>query len=169
NTAFRYVEQGIFSANAIKDQGVSLVGLGIGIGDAENNLRAVTGPSQGDDYYLGSSGDFGAKLEDLASGACDGTLSISKKIKSWDGEVLANSPDADGWELDGQIDGSGNSIDDFPATHERHDYHGHTNADVTIVPGRAPTITSTSTIKAGYPLVAVRCQSDDANSRGRPS
>src|SRR5690625_3755117 len=169
NTAFRYVEQGIFSANAIKDQGVSLVGLGIGIGNAENNLRAVTGPSQGDDYYLGSSGDFGAKLEDLASGACDGTLSISKKIKSWDGEVLANSPDADGWEFDGQIDGSGNSIDDFPATHERNDHHGHTNADVTIVPGSDPTITVSETLKDGYTLDDVTCQVDGENVRVRRS
>ncbi len=52
-TRFREVENGIFSANAIKAKSTRMfaVGVGAGIGGAPDNLRAISGPVAGSDYY----------------------------------------------------------------------------------------------------------------------
>src|SRR5699024_5964711 len=124
-TYFRYVEQGIFSANAIKNKGASLVGLGIGIGGSEDNLRAVSGRSEGTEYSLGTGSSFGSTLEELAAGACVGTLTVQKDIQSWEGDLIPESPDSNGWDFTGSISGSGNSIGTFPTTAEVNGQNGY--------------------------------------------
>jgi len=65
---FQYVEHGVFSANAIKNKGTRLVGVGIGLNTTDGgavNLRAVTGPKSDKDYYQQSDNNFGTTLKRL--------------------------------------------------------------------------------------------------------
>ncbi len=62
---FTDTEQGIFSANGIKANGERIVGVGIGLNGGTENLRAVTGPTQDQDYFLSSNSDFGTILQML--------------------------------------------------------------------------------------------------------
>ena len=43
DTVFHNVENGIFSANAIKALGTKLIAIGIGADDAQHNLAAISG------------------------------------------------------------------------------------------------------------------------------
>ena len=82
-TRFREVENGIFSANAIKAEGTRMFGVGVGAGiaGAPDNLRAISGPVAGDDYYQAT--DYtaaGQRLRALALGACSGTVTVVKQV-----------------------------------------------------------------------------------------
>ena len=54
-TRFREVENGIFSANAVKAEGTKLIAFGVGDGvgsaGAGLNLRSISGPTLNTDYY----------------------------------------------------------------------------------------------------------------------
>ncbi|BAJ32865.1 MULTISPECIES: vWA domain-containing protein [Kitasatospora] len=91
-THFRDVENGIFSANAVKAEGSRLIALGVGkgvAGDSGLNLRAVSGPTAyadgGDltaaDYF--QTKDFatsGQQLHDLALSHCDNSVTVVKQL-----------------------------------------------------------------------------------------
>ena len=98
---FTDTEQGIFSANGIKAGGERVVGLGIGVGTnvgGGDNLRAISGPFEGQDYFLSTDTDFGTILKQLATGACTNQLTISKQIQNASGALITPPPtDANGW------------------------------------------------------------------------
>lgn len=103
-TRFREVENGIFSANTLKNQGtrVIAVGVGDGVGGAADNLRAISGPTLGVDYY--QTDDYaaaGAALRELALGSCEGSISIVKQVvnaNTTDEDITGAAP-AGGWEF----------------------------------------------------------------------
>ena len=89
-TRFREVENGIYSANAIKAKGTRMVALGVGagIGGAPDNLRAISGPvpytntTTPFDFY--QSADYtaaGNALKALALGNCQGTVTVVKQVQ----------------------------------------------------------------------------------------
>ncbi|MFI1583735.1 vWA domain-containing protein [Embleya sp. NPDC020630] len=91
NTHFRDVENGIFSANAVKAEDSRIVALGVGKGVegvSALNLRALSGPTAYNgtnaaaaDYY--QTADFataGQQLRDLAMAQCRGSISVVKQI-----------------------------------------------------------------------------------------
>ena len=95
---FTDTEQAIFSANAIKASGTRIVGIGAGLAGGGENLRAVTGPIENQDYYLSSNAGFGDVLRSLAAGTCDNQLTISKQIQDPSGALISPTPaDANGW------------------------------------------------------------------------
>jgi uncharacterized repeat protein (TIGR01451 family) len=84
-TRFREVENGIFSANAIKAEGTRMVAMGVGAGVSNAasglNLRAISGTTLNSDYYQTS--DYsaaGAALRALALGNCLGTVTVVKQV-----------------------------------------------------------------------------------------
>ena len=81
----REVEQGIFSANALKAAGTRVIAVGVGSGVTQPatalNLRSISGPTLNSDYY--QSADYsqaGAALRALALGNCSGTLTVVKQV-----------------------------------------------------------------------------------------
>ena len=104
-TRFREVENGIFSANAVKAEGtrVIAVGVGDGIGGAPDNLRAISGPAAGSDYYQTDDyAEAGEALRALALGSCNGSVSVVKQVvpSSTTGEDVTGARPAGGWTFD---------------------------------------------------------------------
>ncbi|MGA4538829.1 vWA domain-containing protein [Uniformispora flossi] len=128
NTHFRDVENGIFSANAVKAEGSRVVALGVGRGVegvSALNLRALSGPTAydgtnpgGADYY--QTADFaaaGQQLRDLAMAQCKGSISVVKQIvpAGTTGEDVTGAVNAGpGWTFDASTATPG--IGGMPAT-----------------------------------------------------
>ena len=100
-TRFREVENGIFSANALKVKGTRIVafGVGSGVGSAASgrNLRSISGPTLNTDYFQTT--DYaaaGSQLRALALGACQGSISVIKQIVPPGGTITQAVP-AGGW------------------------------------------------------------------------
>lgn len=109
---FRMVEQAAMSANALKaSTGPSgghtkIVGVGVGLtSGSDQNLKAITGPTLGDDYFLAA--DFNAlqaKLQEIAVKNCGGSLTVVKKTIDAAGNTIAES--APGWEFEASTAGA---------------------------------------------------------------
>ncbi|WP_170206131.1 prealbumin-like fold domain-containing protein [Klugiella xanthotipulae] len=101
-TRFREVENGIFSANAIKAQGTRMVvmGVGDGIDGSPDNLKSISGPTLNSDYF--QSADYttaGNTLRQLALGNCNGSVSVVKQVvpNTNTGENITGATPAAGW------------------------------------------------------------------------
>ncbi|WP_344076429.1 vWA domain-containing protein [Luedemannella helvata] len=79
-TRFREVEEGIFSANALKAEGtrVVAVGVGSGVSGAAQNLQAVSGPVRGSDYVQTDYDALARVFRQVALATCSGTISVVK-------------------------------------------------------------------------------------------
>ncbi len=78
-TRFTEVENGIFSANALKARHTTVVSVGIGsVGSSHANLAAISGPVEGTDYFATSFADLSALLTRLARENCQGTVNVVK-------------------------------------------------------------------------------------------
>ncbi len=164
-TWFQMIEQAMFSANAIKAQGVPIVGLGAGMapGPQTANLAAVTGPAQGNDFYLvspGNEAEIVAALRELAGGACDSTLTIQKQIRDYQGTLITPSDQrSDSWEFANTISGpAGVTIEPTASTAARGDgQHGFANVEVKIPSGASSTISVAETLKDEYTFESAQC------------
>ena len=163
---FTDTEQGIFSANGIKAGGTTRVlGVGIGIGTGTppsggtDNLRAVSGPTQNQDYFLGTNNNFGAILKALATGDCNNQLTITKQIQNSSGALISPTPaDANGWTFTNTISGDvGDTIVSPVTTAVVNGANGVAAAALTIRPDTNTTLTVTETPQAGYTFVSAQC------------
>lgn len=152
---FKFVEEGIFSSNALKSLGTRVVAVGIGINGAEANLRSISGPTSGSDYYLASNENFDDVLKELATGSCNNQLSIQKQIVDPLGSPIPNSDEANGWTFDSQI--SEGTIDAQVVTGVVNDQNGFASAQVAIPVGSTPTLSITENTRSGYSLDSVEC------------
>ena len=108
-TRIREMENGVFSANAVKNQGTRVIAVGVGEGVDDTatgqNLRAISGPTaysgdnattadyyQVDDYTI-----VGQALRQLALGDCEGSLSVVKQIVPSGGTIDDATPGGAGW------------------------------------------------------------------------
>jgi fimbrial isopeptide formation D2 family protein len=121
-TRLREVENGVFSANAVKDQGTHMVafGVGAGIGSAGSglNLRAISGTASGTDYF--QTPDYeeaGNQLRALALGNCAGSVSVVKQVVPSTAPVgsIEGAQPSGGWELAAESQTGGVTVD-APAT-----------------------------------------------------
>ncbi|QAY69451.1 DUF11 domain-containing protein [Xylanimonas protaetiae] len=108
-TRFREVENGIFSANALKAQGTRVLAVGVGAGvsdpNAALNLQAISGTqpftganAETADYY--QTADFaaaGEALQSLAFSKCMPSLTVVKAIVPPDGGIEDAVPAGAGW------------------------------------------------------------------------
>ena len=85
--AVENVVYGIASANLAKwpsmDQakaGQRIIGVGVGGGISVDNLKAISGPTVDDDYFLGSESGLAKKLAEVAGTLCPGTLDLGKVV-----------------------------------------------------------------------------------------
>lgn len=152
---FKYAEQGIFSANALKSHSTRVVGLGIGISGAEANLRAISGQSVNSDYYLASNENFDDVLRELATGSCNSQLTIQKQVQDPTGALLPNSALANDWAFANTT--SVGTIDQNVTTGIVNAQNGFAAAAVSLPAGSTPTLSVTETVKPGYTLVRAEC------------
>ncbi|MFF2274851.1 hypothetical protein [Agromyces sp. NPDC058126] len=101
-TRFREVENGVFSANAVKALGTRVIafGVGSGVGGSPDNLVAISGSQLNSDYFQSASYDqAGTILRNLALGACQGSVSVVKQVVSntSTGEQKTGQTPAGGW------------------------------------------------------------------------
>ena len=80
-TRFSEVENGVFSANALKNEGTSVIGVGIGSANsvlaATDNIRAVSGPVNNTDFFTTDFQQLSRLLARLALTDCAG-LDLTK-------------------------------------------------------------------------------------------
>lgn len=94
---FREVESAVFSSNAVKNLGTRVVPVGIGVGDAEANIQAISGPTINSDYFLVSNyAALAAFLQNLAKGQCESTVNVTKMVIPTGGTIAEATP-MPGW------------------------------------------------------------------------
>jgi len=122
NSNLRGIEAGVFSANLLKAEGTRIVAFGVGGSTLgmNTNLKVLSGPALGSDYFVSDNFDVAAgDLAELARGNCDGTITVNKRVISADKTIPANatqaqlnalSAPADGWEISASTTASGTAI-----------------------------------------------------------
>ncbi|MCO5953558.1 VWA domain-containing protein [Microbacterium yannicii] len=155
-TRFREVENGIFSANAVKAQGSRIIAMGVGAGVSGSpaNLRAISGVTANSDYYQAT--DYtaaGEALRALALGSCNGSLTVVKQVVPPATPVgsTAGAQPAGGWDFGASTTTSGVTIN--PASGTTSATTGAVNYELTFPGGTtAASVTVTETPQAGYAL-----------------
>lgn len=167
-THFRDVENGIYSANAVKADGTRLIAVGVGDGvdDVTRlNLRALSGLTLFDgsnileaDYLDAVDyAEAGEALSDLVLSQCAGSVSVFKQIvpAGNDGDDIAGAaPAGAGWQFTASTDSSGATVDPQTAT-TTGDGTGGVSFEVGYpagVPDAAVTITEAQ--QPGYTMVS---------------
>ena len=114
-TRFRETENGVFSANRLKAAGTRVIALGVGdgVGGPADNLRAISGPSAGSDYF--QTADFTAAksvIRQFALGDCLGSLSVVKQVapSTTTGEDTTGAAPAGGWDFTATSQTAGVSV-----------------------------------------------------------
>ncbi|MBM9467668.1 DUF7927 domain-containing protein [Nakamurella leprariae] len=151
-TRFVEVENGIFSANAVKAEGTRVVAMGVGAGVSgfPQNLAAISGPVVNSDYY--QTADYtvaGQALRALALENCAGSVSVVKEVIP-PGGTLVDAQPAAGWTFDATAANAtvtpGSAVTD--AT-------GGVSFDLAFADGTTSSpVTVTETQQAGYSLVS---------------
>lgn len=167
-THLRDVENGIYSANAVKGEGSRLVALGVGDGVddvTQLNLRALSGPTLFDgsnvleaDYFDADDyAEAGAALQDLALSQCQGSVSVFKEIvpaQNTGDDVSGSVPAGAGWVFDASAAAPGVTVDPATAT-TTDDGTGGVNFDLAYPTGTLSSgVTVAETQQPGYALVA---------------
>ncbi|GAA3758028.1 VWA domain-containing protein [Micromonospora maritima] len=146
-TRFKEVENGVFSANAVKAEGtrVVAVGVGAGVSGSANNLAAISGPVAGSDYYQTGYEQLAALFRDLALEACAGTVSVVKKVIP-PGGTPADALPAGGWTISTTTPGvdPGSAVTDTNT--------GAVNFDVDLGGETSRPVTLAETPQAGFTL-----------------
>ncbi len=157
-TRFIEVENGIFSANALKARGTTVLAVGIGaVGDSTDNLAAISGPEEGTDYFATDFADLADLLQSLALEHCLGTVNVVKQVvpASAPGDLSAAAP-APGWHFSA-------SPDTVVPQHAITDENGA--ASFATATTSSEPVTLTETQQEGYQLI----QQDGHNASCRNS
>lgn len=102
--SIRDVDAGIFSANQLKAEGTRVIALGAGPGltpASDVNLRSVSGPTKGTDYF--NEANFAAAAAQVISAInakCAGTIGVQKMIVPNGGTIADATPAPAGWQFD---------------------------------------------------------------------
>lgn len=124
----REVENGIFSANALKAEGTRVLAVGVGAGVSDPatalNLSAISGETAYDgtnattaDYFQVSNYSVVADaLSQLALGDCAGSLSVVKQVVGADGDVSNATPGGAGWTFNASTTSTGVELPTTSAT-----------------------------------------------------
>ena len=161
-TRFKEVEAGIFSANLVKAQGSRMLAVGVGSGatdvDTRRNLAAISGPVLYDGSNLTEADYFqsdnytaaGSALRALALGNCVGSISVTKEIIPFGGDIDDAEPAGGGWVFNGT--GSTDvTFDNSPQT-TTDDGTGTVNLPLTFTGETSGPVTVREIQQTGYTL-----------------
>ena len=145
-TRFREVEEGVFSANALKAEGtrVVAVGVGVGVSGAANNLQAVSGPVSGSDYVQTDYAALAQQFRKIALASCSGTVSVVK-LAIPPGGTAADALPVPGWTFTTATSGV------TPASGVTSD-SGAVNFAVDLAGSTTRPVTLSETLQSGYTL-----------------
>ena len=73
------IEEAVASTNAVKQEGAHIISIGIGSNLPVDNLTAISGPG---DTFVTNFDQLAAFLEQLATAACRGTVTVVKEAKA---------------------------------------------------------------------------------------
>lgn len=96
------VDKAVESSNSLKSQGSKVVGLGVGSGINEDNIKLISGPAANDDYYVISDySELTKQLREIAAKSCRGSLNVTKLIDPGVGEHGAETATyrGEGWTI----------------------------------------------------------------------
>ncbi|WP_181036100.1 LPXTG cell wall anchor domain-containing protein [Arthrobacter sp. N199823] len=89
----------VTAADALKNSGTFVMGLGVGADINMANIQAISGPVSGADYFKIDDYDkLTAKLTEIALKNCQGTVSVVKQVRELDGTLAP----AAGWTINGR-------------------------------------------------------------------
>ncbi len=158
-TRLREVENGIFSANAIKSENTRILAIGVGAGISAGaaNLAAISGPTANSDYFQTTNySQVGGVLRALALGSCTGSVTVVKQVvpsTAPDGSIAGAVP-VGGWQFAASTTTSGVTI--APASGVTAVGTGALNFNLTFPGGiNAASVAVTETQQAGYSLIQV--------------
>ena len=161
----RNIEEGVFSANAVKSKSngqggfTRVVGVGIAMDvDSVRNIEAISGTGANDDYFLAAS--FSAlqdKLKEIAAKQCGGKIIVQKRI----GTSLPGAADIDanGWTFASAItSGNGSASPASGATGVVNNTNG--TLEVTLSGGTWPKTATVaeSSVNANFDFVTAECR-----------
>jgi len=163
NTRFREVENGVFSANALKAKGtrVAAVGVGAGVSGAADNLAAISGPVAGSDYIQTGYPELAALFRSVALNSCVGTVTVVKQVIP-PGGTVADAVPAGGWTFTST---SGNTT---PASAVTAAVSGAANFDVNLGGATSAPVTLDETLQAGFTPFPVAGQNATCTANGAP-
>ncbi|MBB5867002.1 hypothetical protein F4553_000381 [Allocatelliglobosispora scoriae] len=162
-TRFREVENGIFSANAIKALGTKIVavGVGAGISGSAQNLQAISGPVVGVDYVQTGYAALAAVFREIALRTCAGTISVVKKVIP-PGGVIADALPTGGWTFSTATGGV------TPATGDTAADTGAVSFTATLGGAASLPVTITETAQPDHTLEQVGGNNATCTSDGNP-
>ncbi|MGO1544979.1 MAG: SpaA isopeptide-forming pilin-related protein [Gulosibacter sp.] len=117
-TRFTEVEEGIFSANALKEKGTRVVAVGVGGGVTSAasglNLSSISGPNKGSDYFQTQNyAEAAAALQAMIAESCAGNITVVKQVvdSNTTGEDITGATPAAGWEFSAESSNSSVTFD----------------------------------------------------------
>lgn len=156
-TRFIEIEQAVASANLLKSEGTRIVAVGVGDGVSGpgDNLRAITGPDKGSDYFQTSTYSEATKtLKAVALAGCTGTVTVVKNVVPYTspaGSITGAAPVA-GWAFTHSTDAQGTATP-TPAN-EKTDATGSINYAVSFAAEQSTSsLTITEVQQEGYTIV----------------
>lgn len=156
-TRFREVENGVFSANAVKALGIRMVAVGVGAGidGSPDNLIAISGPAANSDYFQTEDYEAaGETLRQLALGDCEGSVSIVKQVvdEGTTGEDKTGQTPTGGWEF--TVDSDNPAITPASQSGTTADGTGAVNFPLEFATSSTTgSVTVTETVQAGHSIV----------------
>ena len=152
------MENGIFSANAIKAKNTKVIAFGVGDGvgntGSGQNLRSISGPDLNSDYYQTNNyAAAGDALRALALGNCVGSISVVKQVVpvGTPANSTAGAVPQGGWTFTGT--GSTGITFDSPNARVTAGGTGAANFPLTFAGGTTTgPVTLNETLQSGYTL-----------------
>jgi len=160
-TRFIDVENGIFSANALKAKGTKVIAVGINATHATTlNLRAISGPAELRDFFTTNWVELETALRALALANCGGTVNVTKLVVPASAHHdLAAAVPAPGWTMHA----TGPTVTPATATTNQ------TGAVSFATTGASEPVTVTEDVKSGFRHFLVDGKNAACtNSAGRP-
>lgn len=166
---FRNIEEGIFSANAVKNMtgpaGARTKVVAVGIGLATNSdlsLRAISGPTANEDFYTTNFAGLSTKLHEIALANCGGSVTVVKKTVDANGNTIDNL--AGGWTFTGSTsgawikrEGQSNVASLGLTTPSTGTSEGAVNFPVDLSGATTRTLTVAETVQSGFTPDSVSC------------
>ncbi|VAW01673.1 internalin, putative, partial [hydrothermal vent metagenome] len=141
------VDKGVTEANDTKSRGTRILAVGIGQDISVDNLKRISGPTQGDDWYLADDfQDLINTLPDIALQLCNGSVTVEK--------IVDGSP-ASGWEFTATPDSASPSATQVTGP------DGTATFQWLIVSQDAPVdVTVTETLQDGFTFIDYSCTNE---------
>ena len=99
-TRFIDIENGIFSANALKAKDTKVISVGVNSSSAATlDLRAISGRVEGSDYFVTNPADLEGVLHDLALTNCAGSVNVTTAVIPLNSTDTSTAVPAPGWTL----------------------------------------------------------------------